>query len=163
LQRPHKDAKREVNVDMINPFDLRTVLLEKHAQHVVFIHFPIALFISGVVFDVLSRGQRDSQLAGAAYLNLSAAAMLALPTVITGLLAWQFALKGARLHGLLLLHVITASLATMLIIVSWFLHWRARERRIQILPSARIAVEMLGVVAVVLAAHFGGFVSGINS
>ena len=44
---------------MVNPFDLRSILLEKHAQHVVFIHFPIALFITGVSFDLLSRGKRD--------------------------------------------------------------------------------------------------------
>ena len=60
---------------MVNPFDLRTILLAKHAQHVVLIHFPIALFISGVVFDLLSRGKRFSQLASAAYLNLCAAAV----------------------------------------------------------------------------------------
>jgi hypothetical protein len=29
-----------------NPFDLRTLLFAKHAQHVVLIHFPIALFIA---------------------------------------------------------------------------------------------------------------------
>jgi hypothetical protein len=27
----------------MNPFDIRTVVLAKHAQHVVLIHFPIAL------------------------------------------------------------------------------------------------------------------------
>jgi len=30
----------------LNPFDIRSVILAKHAQHVVVIHFPIALFIS---------------------------------------------------------------------------------------------------------------------
>jgi uncharacterized membrane protein len=39
---------------MANPFDWRTVLLAKHAQHVALIHFPIALFIVGVVFDGLA-------------------------------------------------------------------------------------------------------------
>jgi uncharacterized membrane protein len=68
---------------MVNPFDLRSILLEKHAQHVVFIHFPIALFITGVSFDLLSRGKRDSHLATAAYLNLSVAAAFLLPTVAT--------------------------------------------------------------------------------
>ena len=28
---------------MVNPFDFKTALLAKHAQHVVLIHFPIAL------------------------------------------------------------------------------------------------------------------------
>jgi len=38
----------------VNPFDLKTVLLAKHAQHVVLIHFPIALFIAAVAFDLIS-------------------------------------------------------------------------------------------------------------
>jgi uncharacterized membrane protein len=88
-------------VNIVNPFDLRTILLAKHAQHVVLIHFPIALFMTGVGFDLLSRGKRDSQLAAAAYLNLSIAAATVLPSVATGLLAWQFALDGIRLKGLL--------------------------------------------------------------
>jgi hypothetical protein len=33
----------------------------------VLIHFPIALFVIGAMFDLLSRGKRDSQLASAAY------------------------------------------------------------------------------------------------
>ena len=37
---------------MVNPFDLKTVVLAKHAQHVVLIHFPIALFITAVAFDL---------------------------------------------------------------------------------------------------------------
>ena len=40
---------------MVNPFDLKTTLFAKHAQHVVLIHFPIALFISAVAFDFLAQ------------------------------------------------------------------------------------------------------------
>lgn len=40
----------------INPFDLKSALLAKHAQHVVLVHFPIALFISSFVFDLLAIG-----------------------------------------------------------------------------------------------------------
>lgn len=71
---------------MANPFDLRTVLLAKHAHHVVLIHFPIALFITGVGFDLRSRGRRESQLASAAYLNISLAAAMVIPT-LTGVAA----------------------------------------------------------------------------
>jgi hypothetical protein len=28
----------------VTPFDLKTILLAKHTQHVVLIHFPVALF-----------------------------------------------------------------------------------------------------------------------
>ena len=36
----------------MNPWDIRAALLAKHAQHVVLIHFPIALFLAGVAFDL---------------------------------------------------------------------------------------------------------------
>ncbi len=148
---------------MVNPFDLRTILLAKHAQHVVLIHFPIALFMTGVGFDLLSRGKRVSQFAGAAYLNLSAAAVTVLPTVVTGVLAWQFALEGKRLKGLLLLHLIAALSAALLVIASWWVHWRTRRAEPAVLPRYRIPVELLGVVIIALTAHLGGFLSGINT
>ena len=148
---------------MVNPFDLRTILLAKHAQHVVLIHFPIALFMTGVGFDLLSRGKRDSQLAAAAYLNLSIAAATVLPAVATGLLAWQFALDGKRLKGLLLLHLITALSAALLVVASWWMHWRSRRPNTVSLPRYRIPVELLGVAIIALTAHLGGFLSGVNT
>jgi uncharacterized membrane protein len=148
---------------MVNPFDLRTILLAKHAQHVVLIHFPIALFMTGVGFDLLSRGKRDSQLAAAAYLNLSIAAATVLPAVATGLLAWQFALDGKRLKGLLLLHLITGLSAALLVVASWWMHWRSRRPNTVSLPRYRIPVELLGMAIVALAAHLGGFLSGVNT
>ena len=147
---------------MMNPFDLRTILLAKHAQHVVLIHFPIALFISGVVFDLLSRGKRVSQLASAAYLNLSVAAVTVIPTVATGVLAWQFALEGEKLKGLLLLHFVAASFAGLLVVASWWIHWRTRKSDTLPLPRYRIPIELLGVTVIALTAHLGGFLSGVN-
>ena len=47
----------------VNPFDIKTVLLAKHAQHVVLIHFPIALFTAAVAFD-LSRAVDEEPDAG---------------------------------------------------------------------------------------------------
>ena len=148
---------------MVNPFDLRTVLLAKHAQHVVLIHFPIALFIAGVGLALLSRGKRDSQFASAAYLNLSIAAATVIPAVLTGLLAWQFALEGKKLKGLLLFHVVAASIAAVLVIGSWGVHWRSRKRDTFVLPRLRIPVELFGVAVIALTAHLGGFLTGVNS
>jgi uncharacterized membrane protein len=148
---------------MVNPFDLRTILLAKHAQHVVLIHFPIALFITGVGLDLLSRGKRDSQLASAAYLNISIAAAMVVPTVLTGLLAWQFALEGEKLKGLLLFHVAAASIAAVMVILSWWVHWRSRNSRSLLLPRLRIPVELVGVALIGLTAHLGGFLTGVNS
>lgn len=147
---------------MVNPFDIRTIVLAKHAQHVVLIHFPIALFIAGVALDLYSRGKRQSQLAAAAYLNISIAAAMVIPTVLTGILAWQFALDGQRIKGLLLWHLLAASAAVLLVTTSWWMHWRARRSELTVLPSSRIPLELLGVAAIGLTAHLGGFLSGVN-
>jgi uncharacterized membrane protein len=147
---------------VINPFDWRTIFLAKHAQHVVLLHFPIALFIIGVLFDLLSRGKRDSQLASAAYLNLSVAAVAMLPTYVTGVLAWQFVLEGAKLKGLLLLHFVAASCTALLVIASWWIHWRARKSEPLTLPRYRIPIELLGVAVITVTGHLGGFLSGVN-
>jgi len=147
---------------MVNPFDLRTIVLAKHAQHVVLIHFPIALFIAGVGFDLVSRGKIASRFASAAYFNLAAAAAMIIPTVLTGLLAWQFVLDGKKIKGLLLWHLLAASGATVLVIASWWMHWRARKTGSSVLPGYRIPLELLGVLIIGLTAHLGGFLSGVN-
>ena len=56
----------------VNPFDIRTVVLAKHAQHVVLIHFPIALFITAVAFDYLAQWTKNQTLAAAAYFQSAA-------------------------------------------------------------------------------------------
>ena len=150
-------------MNMVNPFDLRTLVLARHAQHVVLIHFPIALSIVGVGLDLLSRGNRESQFATAAYLNIAIAAAMVISTALTGVLAWHFALDGKRLKGLLLFHVVAASVAAILVIASWCVHWRSRKSDPRVLPRYRIALELFGAAVMGLAAHFGSFLTGVNS
>ena len=66
---------------MVNPFDLKTALLAKHAQHVVLIHFPIALFITAVAFDLIAQWTKRRGLAHAAYYNLLVAAISTVPVL----------------------------------------------------------------------------------
>ena len=86
---------------MVNPFDPKSVLLAKHAQHVVLIHFPIALFIAAEGFDLIAQWTKRRGLADAAYYNLLVAAVSTLPVLATGILAWQFQLEGQKLKGIL--------------------------------------------------------------
>jgi len=146
---------------MPNPFDPQTTLLAKHAQHVVLIHFPIALFITGVAFDYAAQWTKRRSLAAAAYYNLLLAAVSTLPVLITGLLAWQLQLEGQKLKGILLLHLVFASLSSVLIWMVWWVHFRVRSRE-GALPNYRLAIELVGVALVSLTAHLGGFISGVN-
>jgi hypothetical protein len=56
---------------MVKPLRIATGLSGEARTTVVFVHFAMALFISGVSFNYLSRGKRDSLLARAAYLNVA--------------------------------------------------------------------------------------------
>jgi uncharacterized membrane protein len=146
---------------MVNPFDLKTVLLAKHAQHVVLIHFPIALFITAVAFDLIAQWTKQRGLAHAAYCNLLAAAISTVPVLATGLLAWQYQLEGHKLKGILLLHLVLAGVSTVMIWLVWWVHFRARRRTVY-LPTYRLAVEIVAVGIVALTGHLGGFLSGVN-
>ena len=88
----------------MHPFDVQEMLLEKHAQHVVLIHFPIALFVSGVALDFAAQWTKKQTLALVAYINLLLAAVMALPAVATGLVAWQWALEGQRFGEFAIAH-----------------------------------------------------------
>jgi len=146
----------------VHPFDIKAALLAKHAQHVVLIHFPIALFIAGVTFDFLGQWTKQRILAAAAYCNLLAAAVFTLPVLITGLLAWQWQLEGQRLKGILLLHLVLGCASSLLIWVVWYIHLRAERKHGGVLPSYRLPIEAAGVALVALVGHLGGFLSGVN-
>jgi uncharacterized membrane protein len=146
---------------MVNPFDLKTVLLAKHAQHVVLIHFPIALFITAAAFDLIAHWTKRRGLADAAYYNLFVAAISTIPVIATGLLAWQFQLEGQKLKGILLMHLVFACVSTMMIWLVWSVHFRVRQRA-EALPNYRLALEVLGVGLIALTGHLGGFLSGVN-
>lgn len=147
---------------MVNPFDLKTAVLAKHAQHVVLIHFPIALFLAAVAFDFIALWTKRRSLADAAYYNLLAAAISTFPVLATGLLAWQFQLEGQKVKGILLLHIVFASVSSVIIWVVWWIHFHARRRE-AVLPGYRLALEILGVGLVALTGHLGGFLSGVNT
>jgi uncharacterized membrane protein len=146
----------------LHPFDLKTIVFAKHAQHVVLIHFPIALFIIGVAFDFLAEWRKQRLLAAAAYYNFFAAALTTIPVVITGILAWQWQLEGQRLKGILLMHLVAGSISSALIWVVWFIHRRSQREDGGTLPRYRLPVEAVAVALVVLTGHLGGFLSGVN-
>src|SRR5215469_13564646 len=66
----------------VSPFDLKEVLLVKHAQHVVLVHFPIALLLTGVAFDFAGQWLKKPILSVVARYNLAIAAIATIPVAV---------------------------------------------------------------------------------
>jgi uncharacterized membrane protein len=146
----------------VHPFDIRAELFAKHAQHVVLIHFPIALFIIGVLFDFLAQWKKQHLLVVVAYYNLLVAAISTIPVVITGILAWQWELEGQKLKGILLIHLVMGCISTILIWLVWFIHRKTHGKEGNVLPGYRLPIEAVAAVFVAVTGHLGGFLSGVN-
>ena len=144
----------------MNAFDPRTVIFARHAQHVVLVHFPIAAFITAVAFDYAAHWTKKPVIAAVAYFNLLVAAASTLPVIGSGLAAWQWALEGQPLKGVLLIHLTLGAVSSVLIGLSWWIHWRRRRREAP-LPAYRLTVEAVGVVVVALTGHLGGVLTGV--
>ncbi len=155
-----------------NVFDIRAALSAKHAQHVVLIHFPIALFLSGVAFDFAARwikranpnetNSTRTTLAAAAHVNLLAAAVSVPPVVVSGIIAWQWLLDGQRLRGVLLLHLVLGVISAALILVVGWIHFRALRTPARGVSGYRLPLESITTLIVILTGHLGGFLSGVN-
>ncbi|MGA9352289.1 MAG: DUF2231 domain-containing protein [Terriglobales bacterium] len=146
----------------VHPFDPKSVLLARHAQHVVLVHFPIALFITGVFCDVLAHWRGRRALKIVAQFNLWAAAIMVVPVVATGLAAWQWQLEGQRLKGVLRMHLLFGCAAAALLWLVILLRRRNWSSADSSLPPLHAAFELLAVAAIAVTAHLGGFVSGVN-
>ena len=146
----------------MHPFDIKTVLFAKHAQHVVLIHFPIALFIIGVFFDFLAQWKKQPLLAAVAYYDLLVAAISTIPVVVTGIFAWQWELEGQRLKGVLLMLLAMGCLSSVLIWVVLLIHRKTQRKPEDVLPEYRLPIEAVAAAFVVVTGHLGGFLSGVN-
>ena len=145
----------------VNPFDVKAALLAGHAQHPVIIHFPIALFIASIVFEVMAAWRKQPVLATVAYYNLLGAALTIPFAIATGLGAWQWQLEGATIKGNLRLHMICAVTSALLIfLLSWM---RSRLRAKNISPGVSyVTVTLFALMAITLTGHLGGIVSGVE-
>ena len=146
----------------MNPFDWRTVLFAKHAQHVALVHFPIALIFIRVLFDLIALRKQNLVLLRAAYYTVVAAGVAAVPTIATGLMAWHLQFGGKAPRGNLKLHIFLALASSTLIWLVCWLHSREQRETRPFAPGIRQAIELAAVAITLLTGHVGGFVSGVN-
>lgn len=147
----------------MHPFDLKAALLARHAQHVVLVHFPIALFFAGVGFDFFGQWSKKHLLAAVAYYDLLIAAVSSVPVMATGIMAWRWQLEGQGLKGILLFHLGMGVISAILIWLVWSIHLRAHRNPGSKLPVYRLPIEIVAATVIAATAHLGGFLSGVNA
>ncbi|MCC7102895.1 MAG: hypothetical protein IT206_07440 [Fimbriimonadaceae bacterium] len=123
-------------------------LIPKHSFHPLYVHFPIALVLFGVVLELFGYRKRDSGLRRAGWLGLLWGTIFIVPTAFTGLRA-SFQL-GMKWEGQFLTHFICAVAA--LILCTGTVLWR---RKGEVESSAYFGLLILAGLAVAATGHFG--------
>jgi uncharacterized membrane protein len=144
---------------MANAIDVRSIIFAKHAQHVVLVHFPIALFLTSVGLDLLALFRKQAAFATAAYINTIAAAISVVPVLATGIAAWQWQLEGQRLKGFLLLHLVLGCASSLLICLVAWIRFRSRH---QSLPRTAWGLQLTAAAMIAVTGHVGGLLSGVT-
>ena len=160
-KKPDLPTKTVGSEGEVSPFDLKTALFAKNAQHPVIVHFPIALFIISLLFDVLGVWKKNPALRTTATYNLIVAAFGGLFAVITGIIAWQWQYGGAELKGNLRLHLILGIVTTGLLFLLWTL--RSRQAKNPNISVSRLyfVLSLIALVLISLTGHIGGILSGV--
>jgi heme A synthase len=78
------------------------------------------------------------------------------------LAAWQWALEGQKVKGILLMHLVLGCTSSVLICFVFWIHLRLRRHPDESLPKYRLPIEALAVFVVALTGHLGEFRSGVN-
>lgn len=155
-------VKSVVSVKTVQPSErnaLVKLVLPRHAQHPVLVHFPLALFVIGFLFDLFGSKKRNPAMLEAGYLNLWIATLFSPFTVVTGLLAWHFNYGGISIAALtqnlnLLVHLLMGVSSSLLMFAA--LRTRGRLRGRETLPSAYLGLALFIFICVVVTGHLGG-------
>ena len=144
-------------------FDLKTLLFPDHAQHPLLVHFPIALFVISLFFDLIGYWKKQPIFNQVGYYNQAAAAVMALPSLVTGILAWRIKYGGAPLQGVLLYHLVLAFLTTGMFWLLWSVRVKFEQKNKA--KWLRIYFILAGLIFLIisLTGHLGGgLVSGVT-
>lgn len=146
---------------MMKIFNWKTILLAKHAQHIVLIHFPIALFFISIVFDILASMRKDKTFRIVARYNLFAAFFSSLLAIGSGVAAWQLLYDGGTPKGLILYHMTGAFTSGLLLFVLMIFRRRLQRKNEEKLSPAYLAITIFTAVVIGLTGHLGGIISGV--
>ena len=126
-----------------------STLLPANGFHPVVVHFPIALFLFGVLLEILGIRKSNSELGKAAGWNLVGALASLSIVAPSGIAAWL--LGGHKLEGTMLIHMLLAITSLGLMIATL-----VARKKFGHTDKVYLVVLILTAIIVGLTGHFGG-------
>jgi uncharacterized membrane protein len=125
-----------------------------HPSHPLFVHFPVALYLAVLVFDVMTRIEPDPALVRAgSYLMIGGIAGTAL-AAITGLVDWFGMVPGSSKRRLATRHMLFQITAAAFFAVTFLLRWRNRDAAQA--ETLWITLEAIGYLILSVGQWLGG-------
>src|ERR687892_2797074 len=112
-----------------------------HPSHPMFVHFPVALYLAVVVFDVMTRITPNPGLVLAATYLIVGAVLASVFAVTTGLVDWWGMVRGSSKRRIATRHLLLQLVAFVLFVTNLVLRWPNRTQ-----PEAEMVWIVLGVI-----------------
>lgn len=129
-------------------------IIPKNAYHPAIVHFPIALFITGLFLDALGLAMKHKELLLAGWYNLVLAALSAFGGIASGIAA--MVMKGYPMKGIMQEHIMLAAISSVLMLVMVAMRVHKHEKMSIPLRGIYYLCAFLAFVLISWAGHLGG-------
>lgn len=134
-------------------------LIPKNAFHPAIVHFPIALFLGGIVLDAIGYRKKNATLLWAGWYNLLFASFTTFAALVSGYVATLF--MKIPLSGVIQQHMIYALVSTGLMWIMVGIRARRHEKLAGGLLAAYFVIALTSALLISWSGHLGGvFVYG---
>jgi len=124
-----------------------------HPIHPMLVVFPLGLFVTATVFDLVELLSGDQTFGQVGYWNIAAGIIGAVLAAVTGLIDWTAVPAGTRAKRLGLLHAAANTVVLLLFLTSWLARMDNTEH---VAGGGWFAVEVVAVAIGGVAAWMGG-------
>jgi uncharacterized membrane protein len=115
--------------------------------------FPLALFVTATIFDLIALGSDNAAFDEVGYWNIAAGIVGAVVAALTGLLDWTGIPGGTRAKRIGLLHGGANSVVLVLFVISWLTRV---DNNAHAASAGLVIVQVLAVLISSFAAWLGG-------
>jgi uncharacterized membrane protein len=124
-----------------------------HPVHPMLVMFPVALFVTGTIFDVIAAFTDNGTYSQVGFWTITVGLIGAVLAAITGLADWTRIPGGTRARAVGVRHGLLNAVVVVLFLISWALRIGAEEHRASV---ALVIVEIIAVGIASGAAWLGG-------